>query len=75
MDSQEDELKSGNGNNSKERVYLLIKKHTSERKKGIFFEKLKKDTQLKDIDLRSYLNELILESKIYESDKDVFESY
>jgi len=73
-DSSEDEFNSGDGDDLKEKVYSLIKSH-SERGKGIIFEKLKKEIKLPDIELRSYINDLILESKIYESDKDIFESY
>lgn len=73
-DSSDDEFNSGDGDDLKEKVYSLIKSH-SERGKGIIFEKLKKEIKLPDIELRSYINDLILESKIYESDKDIFESY
>jgi hypothetical protein len=73
-DSREDEFNYGDGNDLKEKVYSIIKSH-SERGKGIIFGNLKKEIKLPDIELRSYINDLILESKIYESDKDIFESY
>ena len=58
----------------KEQVYSVIKLHST-KGNGINFEKLRKEIKIPDIELRSYINDLILESRIYESDKDIFESY
>jgi hypothetical protein len=73
-DSQEGDFNYSDGEDLKEKVYLMIKSY-SERGSSINFEKLKKNIKLADIELRSYINDLILESRIYESDKDIFESY
>jgi hypothetical protein len=70
----EEEINYVEGDNLKEQVYSVIKLHSS-KGKGINFEKLRKEIKIADIELRSYINELILESRIYESDKDIFESY
>jgi len=70
----EEEFNYAEGDNLKEQVYSIIKLHSTNGN-GINFGKLRKEIKIPDIELRSYINELILESRIYESDKDIFESY
>ena len=70
----EEEFNYAEGDNLKEQVYSVIKLHST-KGNGINFEKLRKEIKIPDIGLRSYINDLILESRIYESDKDIFESY
>ncbi len=70
----EEEFDYTEGDNLKEQVYSVIKLH-SDKGKGINFEGLRREIKIPDIELRSYINDLILESRIYESDIDIFESY
>jgi len=58
----------------KEKIYLIIEEYSA-RGGGINFEKLKQEVKLSDSELRTYLNDLILESRIYESDNDNFETF
>ena len=58
----------------KERIFSVIKVHSSTGT-GIDFEELSKELEIPDIELRTYLNDLLLESRIYESDHDKYESY
>lgn len=58
----------------KERIYLKIEEYST-RGGGINFEKLKQEVKLSDSELRAYVNDLILESRIYESDNDNFEAF
>lgn len=58
----------------KEKIYLIIEEYSA-RGRGINFEKLKQEVKLSDSELRTYLNDLILESRIYESDNDNFEAF
>jgi len=71
-------FEESNNNNEietkKEQVYLIIKKYSVEGN-GIDFEKIKGETKITDIELRTYLNDLILESRIYESDDNIYESF
>ena len=55
----------------KDRVFSIIKNSDS----GISFQKLSKEIKIPDIELRTYINDLILESLIFESDEDFFESF
>ncbi|MFW9819538.1 MAG: OB-fold nucleic acid binding domain-containing protein [Candidatus Thorarchaeota archaeon] len=61
-------------NEIKEKIYSLIEK-TSAEGKGINFERLKRDIKISDNDLKTFLNDLILESRIYKSDNDNFEAF
>lgn len=70
----ENEVNYAEGEDLKERLYSVIESHST-KGKGITFERLRKEIKMPDIELRSYINDLILESRIYESDKDIFESY
>jgi hypothetical protein len=70
----EDDFNNIEGDDLKEKVYSVIESHSANGK-GIDFEKLRKEIKIPDIELRSYINDLILESRIYESDRDIFESY
>jgi hypothetical protein len=75
VDNQfEDEFNFGEEDDLKEKVFSIIDSHSTNGR-GINFERLGKQIKIPDIELRSYLNDLILESRIYESDKDIFESY
>ncbi|MFW9865798.1 MAG: hypothetical protein ACFFEN_06825 [Candidatus Thorarchaeota archaeon] len=58
----------------KERLYSIIEQHTTEGN-GISFEKLKEEMKLPEIELRTYINDLILESRIYKSDSGIYESF
>jgi hypothetical protein len=70
----ENDLNFAEGDDLKEKVYSVIESYSTNGK-GINFERLRKQIKMPDIELRSYINDLILESRIYESDKDIFESY
>ncbi|MFW9941178.1 MAG: hypothetical protein ACFFFT_09060 [Candidatus Thorarchaeota archaeon] len=70
----EEEFNYAEGDDPKEQVYSVIKLH-SNKGKGITFENLRKEIKIPDIELRSYINDLILESRVYESESDIFESY
>ena len=70
----EDEFNYAERDDLKEKVYSVIESYSTNGK-GINFEKLRIEIKMPDIELRSYINDLILESRIYESDKDIFESY
>jgi len=59
---------------NKEQVYLIIQKYSIDGN-GIDFEKIKKETKITEIELRTYINDLILESRIYESDENRYESF
>jgi hypothetical protein len=61
-------------NEIKEKIFSLIEQ-TSAEGKGINFERLKREIKISDNDLRTFLNDLILESRIYKSDNDNFESF
>jgi hypothetical protein len=61
-------------NEIKEKIYSLIEQ-TSAEGKGINFERLKQDIKISDNELRTFLNDLILESRIYKSDNDNFEAF
>lgn len=58
----------------KEKIYLIIEENSA-RGGGINFEKLKQEVKLSESELRTYINNLILESRIYESDNDNFEAF
>ncbi|MFW9973503.1 MAG: OB-fold nucleic acid binding domain-containing protein [Candidatus Odinarchaeota archaeon] len=61
-------------NEIKEKIYSLIER-TSAEGKGINFERLKQDLKISDNELKTHLNDLILESRIYKSDNDNFEAF
>jgi hypothetical protein len=58
----------------KEKIYSVIEEYST-RGKGINFEKLKQEVKISPNELRTYINDLILESRIYESDNDNFEAF
>lgn len=58
----------------KEKIYLIVEEYST-KGNGINFEKLKQEIKISDNDLRTYINDLILESRIYESDNDNFEAF
>jgi hypothetical protein len=61
-------------NETKEKIYSFIEQ-TSAQGKGINFEQLKREIKISDNELRTFLNDLILESRIYKSDNDNFEAF
>ncbi|MFX1325131.1 MAG: OB-fold nucleic acid binding domain-containing protein [Promethearchaeota archaeon] len=70
----EDDLESIEVNEIKEKVFSTIESYTNEGR-GIDFAHLKEKINIPDIELRTYLNDLLLESRIYESDNDNYESF
>ncbi len=61
-------------NDLKERIYLIIEKYSGKGER-ISFERLKQEIKLSDKDLYSYLNILIKESRIYESENNNYEAF
>jgi hypothetical protein len=70
----EEERSSPKEDNLKDRVFNVIKTHTDEGS-GINFAGLSKECKVSDTELRTYINDLLLESRIYRSDKDNFEAF
>jgi hypothetical protein len=70
----EEEDDSNDRSKLKERIYLVVEEYST-RGTGINFEKLQKEIKISNNQLRSILNDLILESRIYESDNDNFETF
>lgn len=70
----ENETDFSERNKIKKKIYLLIEQ-TSAEGKGINFERLKQNIKISDNELRTFLNDLILESRIYKSDNDNFEAF
>ncbi|TFG19897.1 MAG: hypothetical protein EU533_06420 [Promethearchaeota archaeon] len=58
----------------KKRIHFLIRDYSKEGI-GISLQELKTKTQLTIEDLKKYLNDLIMESKIYQSDENIYESF
>jgi len=73
-----DELFEGNQdielNENKERIYSVIKKYTKEGN-GISFEELKNQLGTSEEELKEYITDLEMESKIYQSEKNIYQSY
>ncbi|MHA1914411.1 MAG: hypothetical protein ACW97V_08605, partial [Promethearchaeota archaeon] len=70
----EDDFNAPKEDNKKERVFKVIKTHT-DKGTGINFGRLSKEVKVRDTELRTYINDLLLESRIYKSDEDNFESF
>lgn len=70
----ESETDTSERDNIKEKIYLLVKQSSAEGK-GINFEMLKQEISLSDNELRTLLNDLVLESRIYKSDHENFEAF
>ncbi len=70
----ESETDTSERDNIKEKIYLLVKQSSAEGK-GINFEMLKQEISLSDNELRTLLNDLVLESRIYKSDQENFEAF
>lgn len=70
----EDDFESIEVNEIKEKVFSTIESYTN-KGRGIDFAHLKNEINIPDIELRTYLNDLLLESRIYESDDDNYESF
>ncbi len=58
----------------KDKVYLIVEEYSA-RGDGINYEILKREVGIPDNKLRTILNDLILESRIYESNEDIFETF
>ena len=56
----------------KERLYSLIKANSME---GISFKELKQIFSIPDDQLRGFLRDLEMESRIYQSEEDVYQTY
>ncbi|MFX1386463.1 MAG: OB-fold nucleic acid binding domain-containing protein [Promethearchaeota archaeon] len=61
-------------NEIKEKIFLLIEQ-SSAKGNGISFETLKHEMKISDNELKTFLNDLILESRIYKSDNDNYEAF
>lgn len=59
---------------TKQKVYLIVEEYSA-RGDGINFETLKQEVEIPESKLRKIIKDLILESRIYESDKDNFEAF
>jgi len=70
----ENETISSEPNDIKEKIFLLIKQSSTEGKR-INFGRLKQEISISDNELRTLLNDLILESRIYKSDNENFEAF
>ena len=70
----EDVNASSNLDALKEKVFLIIEECST---KGdiISFDRLKKELKISDSKLRAYINDLIRESRIYESDNNYYEAF
>ena len=58
----------------KEEIYMTIKNHSSDGT-GINFTKLKETILISEDDLRNYLKDLMEESRIYQSEKEVYQTF
>jgi hypothetical protein len=63
-----------NAEDIKERIYSLIEK-SSHNSDGIGFKDLKKLVKIPEDKLRTYLRDLIMESRIYESEQNNYQTY
>ena len=70
----ESETNTSEHNEIKQKIFLIIEQ-SSAKGNGITFERLKQEVKISDKDLRTFLNDLILESRIYKSDNDNFEAF
>ncbi|MFX1418652.1 MAG: hypothetical protein ACFE9N_07010 [Promethearchaeota archaeon] len=61
-------------NELKEKIYSIVEKYSAEGN-GINFKTLKQEIDISEKELRTLLNDLILESRIYESDSDNYEAF
>lgn len=61
-------------NEIKERIYSIIKKHTKEGK-STSFEELRKNVKISEDKLKEYIIDLEMESKIYQSEENIYQSY
>ena len=64
----------GSSDNMKNEVYLLIKDHSKDGA-GISLKELQNKSNLSIEELKKHLNDLIMESKIYQSEENIYESY
>ena len=61
-------------NDIKEKVYILIENQSKDGE-GINFKKLLKMLNIPEEDLRKYLKDLEMESKIYQSEENIYQSF
>ena len=69
-----EEEQGNNLNDLKEKIYTLIEDNSLDGN-GISFQELKKITQISEDDLRSHIRDLEMESRIYQSEENVFQIY
>jgi len=70
----EKDEKVSEDNEIKEKVYLVVEEYSA-RGNGINFETLRQEIKIPEGKLRNIIKDLILESRIYESDNDNFEAF
>ncbi len=58
----------------KKKIYSIIKKYTKEGS-GISFEELKDQIEISEDKLKVYITDLEMESKIYQSEENIYQSY
>lgn len=58
----------------KEIIYLIVEKHSADGN-GISFNKLKEKVNLSDDKIRNYIRDLEMESRIYQSEKNIYQTY
>lgn len=58
----------------KERIYLLIK-NKSEEENGISFKDIKKKIDIPEEELKTYIKDLEMESKIYQAEENIYQAY
>ncbi len=66
--------KTSESDEFKEKIYTIIKKYTKEGR-GISFEELKNSIELSEEDFKNYITDLEMESKIYQSEEGIYQSY
>jgi len=59
---------------AKEKIYTLIEEYSLEGN-GISFQKLKMNLKLSENKLRTYIRDLEMESRIYQSEENIYQSY
>jgi len=67
-------LFEGEGVDIKENIYSLIEHSTSDGN-GISFKKILESVNISDEDLKKHIRDLVMESRIYESDEGIYQSY
>ena len=65
---------SGGEESIKNKIYALIEQH-SMNGRGVSLEQLKEQVKIPEDQLRKLVQDLVMESKIYQSDENIYESY